>query len=185
MRATLLILVLLAAPALASQTVWKWVDANGVTHYSDRPVAGATRIELNVGSRADPYSPATNPRSSAAQTPVDAGPPYRNFEIWKPGDQETIVNTGGEVTVNVRVDPPLQSEHRLNLYLDGRLVEGPANAAEYTLRDVARGQHTLVAVINDRGGQRIQETSPVVFHQRQTSVAQPAVGPALRRPPKP
>ena len=184
MRATLLILVLLAAPALAGQTVWKWVDANGVTHYSDRPVPGATKMELNAGSRADPYSPA-NPRSSAAQAPADTGPPYRNFEIWKPGDQETIVNTGGEVTVNVRVDPPLRTGHSLRLYLDGRLVEGPANAAEYTLKDVPRGQHTLVAVISNRGGQRIQETSPVVFQQRQTSVAQPAVGPALRRPPKP
>ena len=50
MRTTLLLLALLAGPALAAQTVWKWVDSNGVTHYADRPVPGATRMELSGGT---------------------------------------------------------------------------------------------------------------------------------------
>jgi hypothetical protein len=119
------------------------------------------------------------------QQPADVGPPYRNFEIWQPSNEETIPNTAGQVTVNVRVDPPLQGGHSLALYLDGRMVEGYAgNAQSFTLSDLPRGAHSLVAVITDQGGVRIQETSVVTFYVRQESAAQAPVGPSLRPPPK-
>ncbi len=185
MRTTLLLLALLAGPVLASQTVWKWVDSNGVTHYSDRPVPGATAVQLATGSsRANTTSRYSTPNTTEQQ---DAGPPYSTFEIWQPSDGETIPNTGGQVTVNVRLEPDLEPGHSLHLYLDGKLVEGqPANTNSFDLTDVPRGTHSVVAVVTrDRGGQRLQSTGPVTFHVRQESVAQPPVGPALRPPPKP
>jgi hypothetical protein len=45
--------------------------------------------------------------------------------------------------------------------------------------------HTLIAVIQDGRGNRIQESALVSFMVRQESVGQPPVGPALRPPPKP
>lgn len=182
-----------ATAAIANQTVWKWVDANGVTHYSDRPVPGAVRMELNVGRSTSGSSPAAVPAASAPSAPsvsssADASPaaPYRNFEIWSPANGETIPNTGGAVTVNVRVDPNLQPGHQLHLYLDGKLVEGfAADATSFDLTEVPRGMHSAVAIITDVGGKRLQETSAVVFMVRQTSIAQPPVGPALRPAPKP
>ncbi|HEX7011723.1 MAG TPA: DUF4124 domain-containing protein [Steroidobacteraceae bacterium] len=184
MRTVLLVLLAVAAPAFAAQTVWKWVDEQGVTHYSDRPVPGATKIEVNVGSRADSVSPgSTTPTTSE---PEPQGPPYRDLEIWKPSQDETIVNTGGQVTVNVRVNPPLQSGHSLNLYLDGRLVEGfPPNATSFDLTEVPRGTHDVTVTVTDERGTRLQQSETVRFHVRQTSIAQPPVGPALRPPPKP
>ena len=96
------------------------------------------------------------------------------------------MNTGGVVPVNIRVDPGLRTGHALFLYLDGKLVDGfPANATTYELKDVPRGAHSVVAVINNRRGARVQETSPVGFNVRQESIANPPVGPALRPPPKP
>lgn len=186
MRTTLLLLALLAGPVLAGQTVWKWVDENGVTHYADRPVPGAVKMEISSGTT----SAASNSSSFGSRTtttqPADTGPVYRNFEIWKPGNEETIPNTGGQVTVNVRVDPGLQPGHSLYLYLDGRLVEGfPANTLSFDLKDVPRGTHRVLAVINDGRGTRVQETEAVTFTVRQESIAQPPVGPALRPPPKP
>ena len=187
MRATLLLLVALAAPALANQVVWKWVDKDGVTHYSDRPVSGATRVELSTGNSAEPAA-SPSPSSSYStntQSRPEAGPVYRSFEIISPRNDENVVNTGGRVSVRIRFEPSLQTGHTLNLYLDGRLVEGFApNAQDYDLSDVARGTHNLVATINSRSG-RLQETSPITFHVRQESAAQPPVGPNLRPPPKP
>jgi hypothetical protein len=188
MRTTLLLLVLLAGPALASQTVWKWVDENHVTHYSDRPVPGATKMEVS-GGRPGAANPSSNSDFSSAGSssaqPANTGPIYRDFEIWKPADGETIVGTGGEVTVNVRVNPMLQPGHDINLYLDGALVDGyPGNTTSFDLKDVPRGEHNAIAVITSNG-KRIQETPPVRFSVRQESVAQPPVGPALRPPPKP
>lgn len=192
MRTALLLLLALAAPpfatlALASQTVWKWVDDKGITHYSDRPVPGATKVELNAGTRTDSSASGAPPVTSSSKQPAPAaGPAYRNFEIWKPRADEAVINTGGQVSVSVRVDPALQTGHRLHLYLDGRLVEGfPENTTDYELKEVPRGTHTVVAVITDSRGTRVQETGRVTFTVRQESAAQPPVGPALRPPPKP
>lgn len=186
MRTLLLLLIAFAAPAFASLTVWKWVDDQGVTHYSDRPVPGATRMEVHVGNTSDSGPRASSPGSTASESTAQSGPVYRNFEIWKPAAAEAFINTGGVVTVNVRVDPALQTGHALHLYLDDRLIEGFApNTTSYELEDVPRGQHTVVAVINNNRGTRVQETARVTFQVRQESIAQPPVGPALRPPPKP
>ncbi|MET0656542.1 MAG: DUF4124 domain-containing protein [Steroidobacteraceae bacterium] len=188
MRTTLFLLAILAGPAFAGQVVWKWVDANGVTHYADRPVPGATRMELSTGttssgSETSSYGSASSPTPSSAQ---DVGPVYRDFEIWKPQAEETIANSGGQVSVNVRIEPIVQPGHTLGLYLDGRLVEGfPPNATSFDLIDVPRGTHSVVAIVTDSRGNRVQETAAIVFYVRQESVAQPPSGPALRPPPKP
>jgi hypothetical protein len=162
------------------------VDERGVTHYSDRPVPGATRVELATSNRAAAPTSSPAPATPAPQRTQPAGPPYRNFEIWQPAEGEAIINTGGQVTVNVRVDPSLEPGHTLFLYLDGRRVEGfPPNASSYDLKDVPRGTHRVLAVISDGRGARVQEAGPVNFTVRQESIAQPPVGPALRPPPKP
>lgn len=186
MRATLLLLAFLAVPAFAAQVVWKWVDERGVTHYSDRAVPGATRVEIASGNRSDANTtPSFSSPSSPSTSNEPSGPAYRNFEIWKPSEGEAIINTGGQVSVNIRVDPGLQAQHSLHLYLDGRLVEGfPANASSYELKEVPRGMHRAIAVINNERGVRLQETAPVSFMVRQESAAQPPVGPNLRPKPK-
>jgi Domain of unknown function (DUF4124) len=188
MRTTLLLLVLLASPVLASQTVWKWVDESGVTHYSDRPVPGATKMEIASSNRAaspDTSSYSSSSSSSTSQRPAQAGPAYTDFEIWKPGDTDTIPNSGGVVDVEVRVNPALQSGHTLYLYLDGGIVEGyPTDTTSFTLTNVTRGSHTVTAIIF-ADGKRLQEAQPVRFTVRQESIAQPPVGPAQQGPPKP
>lgn len=187
MRTALLLLLALAAPALASQTVWKWVDDKGVTHYSDRPVPGATKIELNVGSRAAPSDASSASSRPTAQEPVTpAGPAYPTFEIRRPQNDEAVINTGGVVVVDIGVEPRVLGGHILNLYLDGNRVTGyPLNTTTYELKEVPRGTHTVNAVITDTRGSPIQETAKVNFTVRQESIAKPPVGPSLRPPPKP
>lgn len=181
MRTTLLLLALIAAPALASQTVWKWTDANGVTHYSDRSVPGAVPMVIgdsNSSSAEASFSPSPDP---APRPPANAGPPYADFEIWQPGPEEVIINTGGAVTVNIRLNPMLGSGHSVYLYLDGRLVEGfPGNTLTFDLKEVPRGEHTVVAAIVDGQGEKVQETAAVRFMVRQKSIAQLQVGLKLR-----
>jgi hypothetical protein len=187
MRTALLLLLAFAAPALAGSTVWKWKDDKGVTHYSDQPVPGATKVEVIVGSTwnssgsGDDSSSSPEPEPGAAADSI-----YRNFEIWRPEPNQVFVNNGGEVTVEIRVEPGLQPDHALNLYLDGKLVEGqPHNATSYPLTGLARGGHSVIATVTDARGNRLQETPPVVFTVRQESIANPPTGPSLRPPPKP
>lgn len=186
MRTSILLVGLLALPAFASQTVWKWVDNEGVVHFSDRAVPGATKIEVSSSNTNAGTSRPAGLGSPPATMPVDTGPSYRNFEIWKPVNDQNFVNTGGQVSVNLRVDPALQPGHQLVLLLDGSPVAGfPRNAAQYDLKEVPRGTHTVNGEIRDGRGTPLQQTPTVTFHVRQESMARPPVGPALRPPPKP
>src|SRR5688572_16932259 len=191
MRTALLLLLAFAASGLSgtasSAEVWKWVDAKGVTHYSDQPVPGAVRIEVRAGNisearSAEPLSNAADPDSSSQP---EQGT-YRTFQIVRPTNDQNIINTGGQVDVEIRMAPPLVAAHRLNLYLDGKLVTGfPRNTVIYALTAVPRGTHSVNAVVADAVGNTIQESPSVTFNVRQESIAQPPVGPSLGQPPKP
>ena len=48
-RVLLLLGCLFALSSQAQETkraLWTWTDANGVTHFSDRPVPGARKVEI-------------------------------------------------------------------------------------------------------------------------------------------
>ena len=190
MRTALLLLLALAASGLSGTAspaeVWKWVDAKGITHYSDQPVPGATKIEVRAGniSEARSAEPPVSNDADDSQTPAAEQNSYQTLQIVRPTNDQAIINTGGQVTVEISITPQLKVTHRLNLLLDGKLVTGfPRNATYYPLTAVPRGAHSLTAVVVDMSGNTIQESAPVTFNVRQESIAQPPVGPSLGQPP--
>lgn len=183
MRTALYVLLALAVPAFAGQTVYKWVDEKGVTHFSDQPVAGAEKVELSGGSnRAHaPDAPGTTYVSPSAQNPANKGPAYGRFVVESPQQDEAIINTGGAVRVRLAMTPALDSSHSITLYLDGTPVGDFAPmATSHEFSNMPRGTHTVKAVVSTKQGRVVQETPTVTFHVRQESAAQPPVGPALR-----
>jgi hypothetical protein len=187
MRTALYLLLALAAvPAIAGQTVWKWVDEKGVTHFSDQPVPGATKMELNSAPSPSPPPAPTNTPSPAVTTARQIGPAYSRLVVESPQQDESIVNSGGKVTVRLASTPALAPDHVMALYLDGaRIQDFPANGMSYELSDVPRGSHTLKAVVTTPKGEVLQESPATTFHVRQESIAKPPVGPAMRTPGKP
>jgi hypothetical protein len=185
MRTALYVFLALAAvPAFAGQTVWKWVDEKGVTHFSDQPVPGATKMELNSAPSASPApAPAYIPPPSDTRP---TGPAYSRLAVESPQQDESVVNTGGKVNVRLATSPALAQDHVVALYLDGARVQSfPPTGLSGELSDVPRGTHTLKIVVSTQQGKIVQESQPTTFHVRQESVAKPPVGPNLRNPPKP
>jgi Domain of unknown function (DUF4124) len=168
--------ILLAATAFA--TTYKWVDQNGVTHYSDTPAPGAQVVDLQS---AQTFTPSASTGTSRAQTATSAAGqqvPYR-LDLWKPENDETFQNTGNTVTARVRIEPDLQAGHSIWFYLDGKRVDGlPGTGESFSLNNVFRGTHTLVAVVTDQTGKQIVSSPTVTFHMHQTSILAP-------KPPRP
>ena len=184
MRTALYVFLALASlPAFAGQTVWKWVDEKGVTHFSDQPVPGATKMELNSApsSSSEPAPTYTPPASESRPT----GPAYSRLAVESPQQDESIVNAGGKVTVRLAATPAIAPGHIVALYFDGARVEDfPPNATAHELSEVPRGTHTVKFVVSTIHGQVVQESPVTTFHVRQESIAKPPVGPTLRNPPK-
>jgi hypothetical protein len=172
----------IGAAARADTTLYKWVDQDGVTHYSDRPAPGAEQVQI---PRAQTYkgTPTVAPQARRANAKtVFKG--YSRVEITYPEDGQTIANTGGIVAAVAAVEPSLAAGHQLWFSLDGTRQNEPSPGLTATLQ-VVRGNHTLEVTIADESGRDIVSSAPVSFIYRQNAEASPPRGPLLTPPKKP
>jgi hypothetical protein len=185
------LLAALAAPAHGAATqMWVWVDSNGVTHYSDRPVPGAKLISVATMEPSEDARPAaprpTTPPASTPRPPQQSTGQYQVLEIFQPAENETFFGADAAVVVRIRSEPDLMSGDRMRLYLDGNLVDGEPTALEYSLSGLERGAHSLRAQIVDAQGKPKMLSDPRMIHMRQNTVIEPrALGPNLRPRPAP
>ncbi|HKE46224.1 MAG TPA: DUF4124 domain-containing protein [Steroidobacteraceae bacterium] len=164
--------VLLAASAFA--TTYKWVDKNGVTHYSDTPAPGAEVVNLQSAQTFEATTPGTATSSRTSTAPGAEVPAYTKLDLWKPENEETYTNTGNVVTARVRIEPDLRRSHTIWLYLDGKRVDGlPGAGDSFTLQNVFRGTHTLAAVVTDQQGKQLISSQTVTFYMHQASTQAP------------
>ena len=84
---------------------------------------------------------------------------------------QALVNIGGELRVNLLIDPPLSQQHHFIVLLDGSPVTPPSRSRSLLLREVYRGEHTVQVVIQRAGGEEVTRTPAVSFFVRQTSIA--------------
>jgi hypothetical protein len=158
-------LVLACASAMA--TVYKWVDENGVTHYSDQPHPKAQEVDVKSAQTYQSTGVAT---PSSAPTSTQPAVAYRVCEVFRPENDEVFLNTD-TVVAKVRVDPQLRGGDRIAIGLDGKRVQ-TTGSSEVTLK-VERGTHALMAVIEDASGKALCTSGSVTFHVRQPSVQAP------------
>ncbi len=153
-------------------TVYKWVDAQGVAHYSDQPHAEAKVIDVQPTNVVGTGSTAPPP-VTAKPANVPAGPAYR-CEIFRPENDEVFLNTS-TISARLRLEPDLQPGDQVAIAIDGKRLQGqPTRGLEFVLTDVERGTHTVMIAIYDRTGkQELCTTSPITFHVRQPSVQAP------------
>jgi len=190
-RILVLLSCLLAFASQAQESkkeLWKWTDSNGVVHYSDVPGPGAVKVDLTVTEgqpRPTVAAPVATPSSSAAAKPAaPATVTYTSLEIWQPENGASFFGADAAVSVRLRSEPTVSADDSLLLFLDGKLVEGPTNAVDYSLSNLERGAHSVTAQILDAKGKEKIRSQPVVFHIKQTTTIAPrAVGPNVKPPP--
>lgn len=167
-------LCLLCAAALADNgkptTVYRWVDAQGVVHYSDQPHPNAQKLEIR-GAQTFSELP---PQSSAGTAPEQAQPSapaaaYQSCAIAQPTDQQSLMNVN-QTTAVVQTSPALRAGDQVHLFVDGKQIAGSGTSFTFS---VFRGQHSVQAVIEDSTGQIVCETNNVTFFVHQPSIRNP------------
>jgi hypothetical protein len=171
-RTILVLLGLLVAPIATAGEAYVWTDDDGVVHYSDRPVPGASKIELaepNTGQSPAPRRPEAAGGETTESLDEDAGPfRYESLAISSPGAEETLWNIGGVLNVSLALTPPLRPGHRLRVYFDGnpQIVAGTS----FQLNEVWRGVHNLQAEVLDEAGRMQIRSQASRFYVQQTTV---------------
>jgi hypothetical protein len=164
---------LLSATALADNggktTVYKWVDAQGVVHYSDQPHPNAQKLEIQgAQTYAAPAEPLT-PSYATTQAAEPSGSAYQTCVIAQPADQQMLMNVYSATAV-VQTSPQLRPGDDVRLFVDGKQM--PGSGMSFTFK-VYRGQHSVQAIIEDDTGQIVCETSTVTFFVHQPSIQNP------------
>jgi len=138
------ILLLLLLPVQATAAVYRWVDSHGEIVYAAKPHPGAKKIET-----APPPAFSAEVRRASPSPPAVVVREYRGLHLVSPSPGETVHSNTGDVAVALALTPPLRANagHVFKVYLDGRLQAGEWTTAAFTLGHVARGAHTLRAVV--------------------------------------
>ena len=170
MRTFIALIAVLAASSVLAQA-YRWVDENGVVHYSDVPQEGAELITLPQDGRRPRRAFAAAPTPAAADAATEQAPAafmYESIEVVAPAPEETLWNIEGVLNVALRLQPALRSGDQVRIYFDGesRMVNGTS----FQLEEVYRGVHNIQAEIVDSTGKLIIRSLPNRFYVQQNSI---------------
>jgi len=184
-RRTLLTLISFACSVALATTVYKWVDENGVIHYSDQPHPNAQKLQVQG---VQTYS-SSAARSVSAPADADSGAsspnPYRGCAIAQPLDQQNLPNAES-VFIRVEVDPLPRGGDHIFIAVDGQTLNGgqPTGLA-FNVTPIDRGEHIATAQVRNSDDQVLCQSPPITFYVSQPGVLNPAVKGQPGVPPRP
>ena len=172
-RQTWLALGLLAAFTAQAAVIYKWVDADGVVHYSDQASPGAEKIVTAASSSAAPSAArnATGPVASPLRT-AQGGLNYTEFSITSPAQEQTFFGDD-VVAVHLNLNPTLRPNQTITWHLNGKQLDFPPNAVSFALPRLDRGTYALAATITDQQTSEAETSNSVTFFVRQPSALSP------------
>jgi hypothetical protein len=169
--------------AAAAETVYRWVDENGVVNFSSEPRPGAETMDLGPlpTTRLDTPAPA---REESEQAPAADAPDYR-LGIENLHDGQVVWNDARRLELVFDLSPQLAAGrgHRLEVYLDDTRRAVLRDGRRVVLEDVDRGTHRVRAEIVDAEGRRLARSAELTIHHRQHSL--PTAEPAATATPSP
>jgi hypothetical protein len=172
MRAIVFTLLSVLCTAAFAATVYKWVDENGITHYSDQPHENAQKV--TVAQPQTYKAPKLPAEQASAAAPPKVAPPYSSCAIAQPANEDTFPNATS-VDAAVVTNPAVRSGDEVVLLLDGsRVTNFPPGGGGATISPVERGTHSLQAIIRDGNGQVVCQSANITFTVLQPSILNPA-----------
>jgi hypothetical protein len=172
-RTSWLLAGLLAAFAVQAAVVYKWVDSDGVVHYSDQASPGAEKIFTSSSTSAAGTAGqrAAAGSQQASTSPATSGVAYSEFSITSPVNDQTFFGDD-VVAVHLSLAPPLKPNQSITWHLNGKQLDSP-DPVSFPLPHLDRGTYTLAASITDQRTGESQSSNTVTFFVRQPSALAP------------
>lgn len=162
--------------------------SGGGTEYTDTPSEHSTKAdvpEVNTITSVQPAATTAQPANAnemgaagAASTSksgnanaeqVSTASTYKTFEIASPKNEETIQNQP-VISVSFNIDPVMLPGDKIQLMLDGSPVGTPNATIYQEISNVNRGTHTLSAVILNKNGERIKQTTSITIYVHRNTI---------------
>ncbi len=149
-------------PVSTGDKIYTWIDESGNRIYSDVPREGAEVMEISTGTDYTPPESVETDWNNMKPKVISTGDIYSHFEIVSPVNDATIRNNEGAFQVALDIRPTLIKGHHIKLEIDGVKVSGSGQI--FTLENIDRGSHTLVATILSADGTVMATTQAITIH---------------------
>lgn len=163
-----------------SQTVYTWVDKDGVLHFNDAP----NNNQAEAISLPDFEQPALAPQFSHAQPAQSeeetktepTTPEPLSVTITTPEHDQAIRSNNGSLSVQATLSRKLAIGEKLQLTLNGSKYGAPTTSPNWQLKNIDRGSHSLV-IQTVRDGKLIASSKPITVHLQRTTIKPAKVAP--------
>lgn len=154
--------------------VYKKRNADGTVTYSDQPIQGAEKVEVEAAPVTEFAKPTVAAQSEQPQVPaeqagestgVEEVPTEFSVTITSPEYQAPIRANNGQFDVFWQSEPEkLPEGYNYELYVDGVLSWSGADSNQATLMNVARGERRIyLRIVNANGDQVARSDTLVVY----------------------
>ncbi|MGY3903594.1 DUF4124 domain-containing protein [Aeromonas lusitana] len=171
------LLLMLAGTAQAAK-VFSWVDANGITHYTDAPPPGKNAKELDL--RVSPLI-GTSPHSVQVDnfnslTGADAKKAQENIkptiELLSPEPGSTLRDNTGNIVFQGQIHPQAPVQYDVRLILNGKAVPLVHNSLAIRVENLDRGAHEAQLELLAKDGTILAKSKPSTFYLHRTTADQ-------------
>ncbi|GHE21405.1 DUF4124 domain-containing protein [Halomonas urumqiensis] len=184
MRTSLMVLAVGLSLSLAAQAqqIFRSTDAQGNVVFTDNPEQGGEEVELTpltvVPSRGEVRAesqPRVQSGASVTSSPGQPFMPYDSFRLLSPSHEQGIpVGQGGNVQVELGIEPELREDHRVRLLVDGQVSQSEMHTTVFMVANMNPGEHVLQAELLDATGEVRHRTSPVTIYVQRANVNRPS-----------
>jgi len=163
---------LLIAFSVQAAVIYRWVDADGVVHYSDQASPGAEKIVTSTSLAGTVTGARTSTGPQMPQQAAQKGLNYSDFTINAPVPDQSFF---GEdvVAVHLTLSPSLRPNQAITWHLNGKQLDTPPDEVSFTLPRLDRGAYVLTATITDQQTSESQNSNSVTFYVRQPTTLAP------------
>ena len=159
--------------AAVSAVTYRWVDPQGVVHYSDTPHPGAQEIQL-TGAQTYHGAPSAAPAATAPATAAKANASaYQSCAITQPTPEASLY-APDSVDISVRSSPSLREGDQIQVQVDGAPLQPMGDGLSFQITQPERGTHAINAVVRDANGTVVCSAATVTFYVQRPSINSPA-----------
>lgn len=169
-------LALILITLICYADVYMHKDKEGNVIYSDTPPDKGA-VKLPYADEEEPGTPTPSseegmpPETQTEEPPAKTDfitvqptkQPYTNFSIQSPADQATFQNQP-IIPVDIKVEPDLQEDDSIQLYMDGKPLGPPLRGTHFELNNIDRGTHQLYAELIDDKKNRLKQTNIITIY---------------------
>lgn len=162
MRVIFLCLLVFFSAQLSAE-MYKWVDEQGKTHFSDKPLDKNAELYTPPPIQTIPAGPTGDfsPKDEKKYIPIK----YESLTITTPSNDQVFFPDSKKISIGVQVKPhiDIKAGHKVAIYLDGAIVRHGISL-HHSVRNLTRGTHTASAAIVDEKGNQVFTSETISFH---------------------